>query len=1044
MGQAVLVTDSVVQPGIYEAVVTTALRDRLAQEPARSVVTDPVDKADLPHVLARHVYESARRAFASAGTPDEALAIANQIIGSLQEPERKVDEPARQLLRVVPPARPGLVTYEDVRPSTPLADAALLTNAKSEPNLGPEIKAEIATSDGVDLLCAFVRWAGLRLVEPELRRLKERGGRLRVITTTYTGSTERKALDKLVREYGADVRVQYDALRTRLHAKAWMFHRNTGFDTAYVGSSNLTHTAMLEGVEWNVRLSRVGTASLLDKFNATFDTYWNDSAFQSYYPDTDAERLDRALQEAGGGPRGDRVTISLAGLDVRPYPYQQEMLDEIEAERVVHDRHRNLVVAATGTGKTVVAALDYRRLCEQGAGARPRLLFVAHRKEILKQSLRTYREVLADGSFGELYVDGKSPSAWTHVFASVQSLSAYGVEKIPADAFDVVVIDEFHHASARTYRAVLDHLVPRELLGLTATPERADGINVTQEFFGGRVATELRLWDALEADLLCPFHYFAVADNTDLRNISWKAGSYDRTELSNLFTGHDQRARIVLRELRDKVLDPGSMRALGFCVSVEHAEYMTRVFNEAGIPAAAVTGGTPGGEREDAVQALRERRINILFSVDVFNEGLDIDVVDTVLFLRPTESATVFLQQLGRGLRRTSMKAVLTALDFVGLQHSRFRWDLKLSAITGIGRGQLAGAVEHEFPFLPSGSQIAMDRVAREHILENLKAQIGGRWRDLVSALRSNPRLCLPEFLAESGTALSDVLKPGKSWTRLQRDSGVVLPPAGPREEEILKRVRNFAHVDDAARAHGYQRILRDGAEWATLSPLERELARMLFFSIWPSAGRTKTDQGFPSVEAGLAALRMEIAARSELSAVVDYSFDAARRTAHGLQGDLSELPLRVHARYRREEVLAALRWARLDRLPTSFREGVVYSHELNTDAFFIQLRKSEKAFSPTTMYRDYPISPTLFHWESQSRTTQASPTGQRYLNGTSNVLLFVRESDVDEFGTGAPFLFLGPATYVSHEGERPIAITWELEHPMPIDFFTTARVAAA
>ncbi|WP_425955410.1 DUF3427 domain-containing protein [Xylanimonas sp. McL0601] len=1028
--------------GLREDVVTTELDEALAQLSDLTIKLEKVDDADLPHLLARHIYDSALRSFARADDAASALALGNRVLSLLGEPQRAVASPPRQLLRLVPAAGPGVITYDDVRPTTPLGDAALLTNAKSEPNLGPEIKAEIATSDHVDLLCAFVRWAGLRLLEPELRRLAERGGRLRVITTTYTGATERKALDKLVREYGADVRIQYDALRTRLHAKAWMFHRNTGFDTAYVGSSNLTHTAMLDGVEWNVRLSRVAMGSLLDKFDATFDTYWNDASFQPYNPDIDSDRLDRALAEAGGGPGRDRVTISLAGLDVRAYPYQQEMLDELEAERVLHDRHRNLLVAATGTGKTVVAALDYRRLCEQAGGARPRLLFVAHRKEILTQSLRTYREVLADANFGELYVGGVAPTAWTHVFASVQSLSSYGVARFPVDAFEVIVIDEFHHAAARTYRAILNHLRPRELVGLTATPERADGTNVAQEFFGGRIASELRLWDALDADLLCPFHYFAVSDGTDLSAVTWRAGRYDDTELSNLFTGNEARARIILRELRDKVLDPGTMRALGFCASVAHASYMARTFNEAGIPAALVTGETLARDRAAAITALGEGRVNVIFTVDVFNEGLDIPSVDTVLFLRPTESATIFLQQLGRGLRRTATKAVLTVLDFVGLQNSRFRWDIKLGALTGIGRGRLQAAVQSDFPFLPSGSQIAMDKVARDMILDNLRSQIGGRWRDLLNELRRVPDADLGGFLDESGAELADVLKPGRSWTRLRREVGLEVSTPGPRENEILKRVRNFAHVDDAVRAHGYQRVLRDNARWDDLSPVERELATMLLFSIWPDAG--KNSGRFPSFGAGLAALRLEIGARAELSSVVDLAFDSARRPTFALDGSLSGIPLQVHARYRREEILAALRWARLDRLPTSFREGVVYSQEFNADAFFIQLKKSDKAFSPTTLYRDYPISPTLFHWESQSRTTVASPTGQRYLNGSSSILLFARETDVDDFGSGAPFLFLGPATYVSHHGERPIAITWLLKHAMPTDFFTMARVAAA
>jgi HKD family nuclease len=317
-----------------------------------------------------------------------------------------------------------------MRPSTPLSDAALLTNAPGEPSLGAELKVEIETADQVDLLCAFVKWHGLRILETELARLRQRHAPFRVITTTYMGASERAAIDRLVRDFSAEVKVQYDAERTRLHAKAWLFRRVTGFDTAYVGSSNLSRAALLDGVEWNVRLSKVATGLLLNQFEIAFDTYWNDGTFEAYHPDDvdQRDRLDDALAEAAERRAHDRVTISLSGLEIRPFPYQARMLEDIAAERTMHDRHRNLVVAATGTGKTVVAALDYRRLAEESPKGRPSLLFVAHRKEILTQSLRTYQEVLADASFGELYVDGLRPDRGEHLFASVQSLASYGTD----------------------------------------------------------------------------------------------------------------------------------------------------------------------------------------------------------------------------------------------------------------------------------------------------------------------------------------------------------------------------------------------------------------------------------------------------------------------------------------------------------------------------------------------------------------------------------------------------------------------------------------
>lgn len=1020
--------------GLHESVITTDLARILDRSVRLLGDVGSVDEADQAQVLTRHVAQRVRRYLTGIRDAGQRVEATNQLLEVLDALDERIEPPVRHLLAVRPPDRPGELDRFRDRPKTPLNDTALLTNAHGEPSLASELRAELTSADSIDLLCAFVMWHGLRLLEKPLTTAREAAVPLRVVTTTYLGGTQREALDRLVRDFGAEVRIQYDAARTRLHAKAWLFGRATGFDTAYVGSSNLTTSAMLDGVEWNVRLSKAETPDLLTKFRATFESYWNSKAFERYDPDVDRDKLDDALNEASGRSKANRVTISISGLRVNAYPYQQEMLDSIHAERVIHDRHRNLVVAATGTGKTVVAALDYRNLVEQSGGEQPRLLFVAHRKEILDQSLRTYREVLSDPNFGELYVGSARPERWRHVFASVQSLHAYGVSNIPADAFDVIVIDEFHHAEAKTYRRIIVHFKPTELLGLTATPERADGLDV-RSFFDGRTAAELRLWDALGADLLCPFHYFAIADGTDLRSIKWTRGRYDDGGLDGLYTGNDARAAVILRELGDKIANVGHMRALGFCVSVDHASYMARVFNEAGIPAAAVSGATPAAERAQALADLRSRTVNILFTVDVFNEGLDIPDVDTVLFLRPTESATIFLQQLGRGLRRTPHKAVLTVLDFVGYHRAEFNFERRYRALTGVSRAGLKKAVEDGFPFLPSGSQIVLDRQSQALVLENLKSQLANRWQQIVAELRAQGDTSLPEFLEASGLELSDILRRGShSWTRLRRDVGLESTPASDLEDKLLRRVRAFAHVDDTARHRLYRRLLDDNPpQRGDLTPAEQRLARMLYFSLWSDGG------GFGSADDGLLTLRSEPAARAEISMVVDIAYDTARHVTVGLGGRYTEIPLHVHARYQREEILGALDFPRM---PNSFREGVWYSADHNIDAFFITLKKSEAEYSPSTMYRDYPISERLFHWESQSTTSVGSPTGQRYLNGTSTVLLFVRAQSKDEFGT-SPYVFLGPATYVSHEGDRPIAITWHLATAMPTDLLNQASAVA-
>ena len=997
-----------------------------------------VEDADQAHVLARHVAAVIERALLLQPDGAARRVLVNDVLSSVAAHDEQLAGAIEHLVVLSTEIAPGV--HRLVRPVTPLSDAALMTNTRGEPSLSAELRSELASADGVDLLCAFIRWHGVRVLADQLELLREREVPFRVITTTYMGATEQRAVDELARRYGAHVKINYASASTRLHAKAWLFRRDSSFHTAFVGSSNLSRSALVEGLEWNVRLSAVATPDLVRKFVSTFDSYWAEPAFVSYNPEipADSERLAAALARnrlPGGAAPGGVTPVT--GLDVAPYAHQLQILEALDAERTVHDRHTNLVVAATGTGKTVVAALDYARL--RRTLPRSRLLFVAHRREILEQSRRTYRAVLADGAFGETYVGGERPERWNHVFASIQSLAAYGVQRIPADHFDVVVVDEFHHAEAATYRQLLDHLRPRELLGLTATPERGDGVDVRAQF-GGRSAFELRLWDALSADLLVPFHYFGIADDVDLRGVEWKRGSYDVGTLDAVYTGNDARAAKVVRETRDKVTDVRQMRALGFCVSVAHAVYMAEVFNRAGIPSLAVSARTPTQERADALRRLGSCEINCLFAVDLFNEGLDLPQVDTVLLLRPTQSATVFLQQLGRGLRRADGKAVLTALDFIGQHRREFRFDVRYRALTGSTRRGLVDDIEQGFPFLPSGSALVLDRVAQAIVLDNVRQQLRITGKELINDVRSHGDLPLAGYLRESGRELSEVYRRG-TWSGLRRAAGLPVAPPGPDEDALLKRVATFAHVDDPERAEVYARLADPaGPSYTELTDRDRRLARMLFFQLWPDRG------GFGSYAAGLADLRRHPAVCAELRELTAYALDQARHLPKPLGEGLQHLPLRSHAHYRREEILAALGWASMSRKAHGHAQGVAWAPEDGVDALLVNLRKTERDFSPTTMYRDFALGPDLFHWESQNATAVASPTGQRYLHhgerGT-HVALFVREAPTDEIGP-APFLCLGLCDYVTHEGERPIGITWKLRRSMPGETFRVASVVAS
>jgi superfamily II DNA or RNA helicase len=1033
------------RPGVYDRLVDKALADALAGTQAdHEIEQQTIEPAEAPRYLARHVERLLARAVGAIAGDDEAtharrVELANRVLQALAdavEGERRdifadgetaIGAPASRLLSVRK-KDPITSTQGWERPQVPLSQSALLVNAPDEPSLGSELKRELASADRVDLLCAFLKWSGLRFVRDRLAEVAARGGCIRVVTTTYLGATDLRAIDELA-TLGAEVRVSFDTKRTRLHAKAWLFHRESGAHTAYIGSSNLSRAALHEGLEWNVRLSESDARPLLEKFRAAFESYWASSEFVPYEPSRDRERVARALaaERSDGGP-----DLTLA-LDLTPKPFQEEILESLSVERE-RGHTRNLVVAPTGTGKTLVAAFDYRRL--RGVLGQARLLFVAHRDRILEQSRAAFRQVLRDGSFGELYAGGERPAVGDHVFATVQSLSRLDLSELAPDRFEVVIVDEFHHAEAPTYQRLLEHLRPKYLLGLTATPERHDGQDI-RRWFDDRIAFEMRLWDALEQGLLCPFQYYGVADETDLSDVTWRRAGYDRGELERIYTGNDARVRLVLAEVERRVLDARRMRALGFCVSVEHARFMAKRFTEAGLRSEAVTSETPASDRESCVRKLQRRELQAIFTVDLFNEGVDIPEVDTVLFLRPTESATVFLQQLGRGLRQSDGKPCLTVLDFIGNARKEFRFDRRFRALLGGSTRQIERQIETGFPYLPPGCAMQLDRVATERVLSNIKRGIGSGKRWLTEELRAlGPETTFRQFLAETGLGVAELYSNKRSFASLRADAfgNPVLDDAARTR---LARLGALAHVDDPERLDLWRAFAAGEVSREPDGERARRLRFMLACVLGDTIRWTETDEVLSELARGPALM-------AELGELVEHLDDTRRQATFPWRGKdrVRPVPLHLHAHYRQEEVLGALGVDRKGQIPR-LQAGVFYEPKENVDLLFVTLRKTEETFSPSTMYHDYAISPTRFHWESQNTAHPETETGRRYLAGSSTVLLFLREHQKQENGLAEPYLFAGPVRLVEQSGARPMQIVWELETPLPASTYHRATLAA-
>ena len=1023
--------------GLYEVIVTQALEARLA-ELGESLFPkrDELRSAEAADRIALHVGSVLARALEGLSDRERVeigTALARRIIlqidatiaGSETAPDVPVEPAAilRSLARFLPTGASEAIP----EPLIPLLDTTLLTNSPGEPRVGSQVRAEIYSADRIDLVMAFVRRSGIRpLLEP-LRAHCDAGRALRVLTTSYTGSTEAAALEELATS-GAEVRVSYDTTSTRLHAKSWLFHRESGFSTAYIGSSNLTHSALVTGLEWNVRVSGARNRDVIDKVSAVFETYWNSGDFEPYQREQFVERT----QPADRGP----VTV-LSPVELRPEPYQERLLEQIAVSRRL-GHHRNLLVSATGTGKTVMAAIDYIRLRE--TLPRARLLFVAHREEILTQALATFRQGLRDLAFGELWVGGRRPERFEHVFASIQSLNAAGLAHLAKDHFDVVIVDEFHHAAAPSYRALLDHVEPHELLGLTATPERSDGLPILS-WFDDRIAAELRLWDAIDQRRLTPFLYFGIHDGLDLSRVTWRRGRYDGEELSALYTGNARWARLVLAQLLDRAENAERMRVLGFCVSVDHARYMARIFNEHGVAATAVWGDSAEDERRGALRDLAERRIRVLFSVDLFNEGVDIPEVDTLLLLRPTDSPTLFLQQLGRGLRKSHGKTACTVLDFVGTHHKDFRFDRRFRALLGGSRKELIEHIQGHFPFLPAGCHLELDPVASQLVLDNVRAAVPAQWtakaqelRDLAAADPTGD-VKLRSFLEASGIELEDIYR-SRCWSDLRETAGLPTMPAGPHEQPLRRACGRLLHVDDAVRLDVYRSLLRSPKPPAldALDERSRRLLRMLVASVIGSVATNEM-----TLVQGAELLWSHAQLRVELLELFDV---LAQRIDHlHTPHPRVEVPLQVHARYTRLEILGAFGIGEGATI-APWQTGVYWVPDARTDLFAFTLDKTSGQFSPTTRYRDYAISRELIHWESQSVTREDSATGQRYQHHAaqgSDVMLFARLRTSDR-----AFWFLGPATYVRHEGEKPMAVTWRLRHPLPGDLFASFAAAVA
>ncbi|MDD4972204.1 MAG: DUF3427 domain-containing protein [Paludibacter sp.] len=1032
-----------IQTGLYEQLINKLVSTKLNELNRNTffIKENPIDKSEASKVLTQYLIEIIRLALnlvTGDNSLEKQIELSNKIIRLLRDElndeefeDDLIETEAKILSAIINKIDSGITDFEkhikEITPYTRLSQSELFTGNNAGVSLESEIKKEILSSDKICFLVSFIKFSGIIIFKNELTEFTERGGQLKIITTSYMGATDLKAVELLSDLKNTEIKVSYNTDNERLHAKAYLFLRNTGYHTGYIGSSNISRSALTNGLEWNMKVTTMEVGHIIDKFEKTFETYWQDKEFELFDKERHSDKLRIALKREKSYDRNNPAIY----FDIKPYPFQEEILEKLETERLVHNRYRNLIVAATGTGKTVISAFDFKKFRKENPTAR--LLFVAHRKEILQQAQSTFQGVLKDNNFGELWGDGIEPEKYDCLFASVQTLNnRIATLNLTEFYYDYIIIDEVHHITADSYRPILNKFTPKILLGLTATPERMDGEDILKDF-SNTVAAEIRLPEALNRKLLCPFLYFGITDSIDLSHVEWRNGRYLPSELTKIYTQNDRRVGEIIKNLDIYLKDKNDVRALCFCVTQEHAQYMAEKFLLAGLKSDYLV-STRNELREEIRVKFRNKEINYLFVVDIFNEGVDIPEIDTVLFLRPTESLTVFLQQLGRGLRLAEDKECLTVMDFVGNSRPEYDFEGKFRALVGKTNTPIHKEIEDNFPHLPLGCSIILEKKAKKLILSNIQKATAFNINQLVIKVRNYKyQTELPLTLKNFSTFYHiplELIYKKVNWKRLCVMAEQIKDYPTTNEKEIYSAIsKKWLSCSSISYFEFILKLAKSefNIKFDTFNEVEKTMCLMLHYDVWQNSG------GFKSIEESIKAIGNNKTLNKEIIELLDILIDKIDYIERDIELSYTQ-PLKIHSRYTRDQILVAFGLSTFHK-KSSNREGVAESKSLNTELLFIDLIKSEKDFSPTTLYQDYAISDTLFHWQSQNATRDDKGKGLTYINHENldkTILLFVRERNENEFKNTMSYVFIGEGNYIEHYGSKPMSISWELNEPLP------------
>lgn len=903
---------------------------------------------------------------------------------------------------------------------------------------------------------AFINYSGLQLLLDALKTSEENGVEGKILTGTYLNFTDPQALRKLTEFETIESRIFVTTSITGFHPKAYIFEYDTYYKVI-VGSSNLTQSALKSNVEWNLKIVTKESSSkkdeafisnIMDSFNDIWDkSEENNDEFLQAYESFKAENHEQ-VQEVSRSyifkfKRSDRII---------PNEMQKQAVENLEFLRE-RGQARALIVAATGTGKTYLSAFDVKK-------AKPkRVLFLAHQENILRKSMDSFEDVLylEEGEAG-LYSGSRKETDARYLFSTIQMMNREH-SQFEADAFDYIIIDEAHRAASPTYRKVIEYFTPSFLLGMTATPERTDGANL-HELFDHNVAVDIRLRDALKNDLLVPFHYFGITDidAIDLSNVK----PNDITTIAKKLMVN-QRVDFIIDNMTFYAQDGEVRRGLGFCANVEHAEYMAEEFNARNISSMVLSGKDSIETREHAIKRLEDKAdpLEFIFTVDIFNEGIDIPTVNLVLMLRPTQSPIIFTQQLGRGLRKAENKEFLTVLDFIGNHQSNFLLAIALHGSKVYDKDSLKTAVKRGFTNLPGSSHIQLDEISKERILEQLDREnfnslehLKNNYLEFKSSNNGQIVWYLEDYLYVDSAPdpthffvkaknylefLSRVEKNNErilehlsdeNWMTVLNYLSSMLPIKRIHEFIVIKLIMEkdlvtfddikaeclnyLEETEDAIITHAIKRLLLQYADKRELRTHPRLIEQ--------NDGRWAATKFFRTIFENEKY-------RVFLTDVIQYGIQRYTREFGRKNYGMPHFKL-----YEEYSMIDIAILSNYEKTHSSFRgSGVLRNPDINHYFLFNDLHKGEDIES-RLQYRDKFIDRNVFQWESSNTTRLNSDRGKdltRPQEREAVIHLFVRKfREIDR--VVSKFIYIGTGKPISYQNEKPIEIHYALEESIP------------